>query len=163
MWISLARRRRNRTRRRREQGAENAPKAHRAIKERAHPRAPIFTGRREIGEDKPRTRLAHLEKKKNLKPIFTTTGKSDTEQKTLNKRDKSFLAKMVGLTKEKARKATQNNFKDPFKKVNFIINKEKICKERKERRQEIMKKTKGKGASIKNAIHNPLSKLVRCK
>lgn len=81
-----------------------------------------------------------------------------SRNKRLNKLQNSLKQSLgFSLTKKvynSASELTEREKLDKFAK--------KICRSRKVRRDEIMRKTAGKGLKIKNAVWNDISKFVKC-
>lgn len=50
----------------------------------------------------------------------------------------------------------------PFSMPTQVVSKKRICEDRKVRRNEIMRLTRGRGLSVKNAMWTPLSKSIKC-
>lgn len=108
--------------------------------------------------------LKNLENRKHHKELNKTQFKKDylgyeiaKKRKELDKEIKNYNEiHKKDLFGERIRREI---FKNP---MSIILDKKQFCKERKERRKEIMRKTSGKGLKIRNAKHTIISKIIRC-
>ena len=108
--------------------------------------------------------LAPLAKKKLIRARVVTSPEKTNERANNNVSNTKRKGIIAIKHDRKLPKDTITIYENPFKKgeKNVVIDKKKICKQRKEIKQEIFKRSRGKGISIKKAKWDDISKLVRC-
>ena len=79
--------------------------------------------------------------------------------KRRNRRLNSIRDSLKNSLRSLTKKMLESHLTDEQKRERYA---QRICAERRLRRDEIMRKTAGKGLKIKNAVWTPVSKLVRC-
>lgn len=116
-----------------------------------------------------------LTRKKNSKNEvrYELFRKRDKDKNPLNLK-KFAIPTKTSLVRRLRKKITKNlnlsplliknqlKLSKPFSMPTQVLSKKRICEDRKARRNEIMRLTRGRGLSVKNALWTPLSKLIKC-